>query len=712
MSSTLAKLKSTNFLALTLFLQVAVYITEFYDVPVARQVVGFIYFTFFPGFLILKILKLNELDKVETVLLSVGLSVAFLMLAGLLINEVGQLFGITRPLSFLTLTVVLNGIILVIGVLAYLRNGGTKLWKTGIFEGHPMAILLLGLPVLSVVGVESVNAYNNNSILLSMIVVISLMFAMAVMFKRILPPKLYPIAVLVIALSLVYHAALVSNYLVTFGSDITGEYFVFQIVRNDAHWSLTNPYLGDISVGRTYDMLSVTILPTIYSSLLNLNPVWVFKALTPTIFSFVPLGLYKVWSRFTGSKYAFIAAFFFMSYQSFYSETLGLNKQMIGELFFVLLLLVVFSKKLKRFNKITLFLIFSLALVVSHYALAEIFLLFISFALIASFIMKRPIENITISMLFIFSVVMFSWYIYTSSSSVFDAFVYFGNNVYSQLGEFLNPAARSVEVLRGLGLEAPPTIWNTVSRAFAYLTELFIFIGFIGVITKRTEIHVEGEYFMFTLISMAFLAALILVPGLANTMNMTRFYHILLFFIAPLCVVGAEVIAKLVLKGRDELTRMRVVSILLLLVLVPYFLFQTGFVYEVTKTESWSVPLSKYRMNTLQLYTFGYLDAYDLSGAEWLAKNVAVRQKQIYSDYLSWNALRSQGVYLGYIETLSNTTNVISNGTVYLSRLNVIEGKVVGVRGRNSWNTTELSFLQSLNKVYSNGGSEVYKETP
>jgi len=76
MNSVSTKGKSINFLAVILILQFIVFVTVFFDIPVARQVLGFCCFTFLPGFLILK-LKLNELDRVETVLFSVGLALRF-----------------------------------------------------------------------------------------------------------------------------------------------------------------------------------------------------------------------------------------------------------------------------------------------------------------------------------------------------------------------------------------------------------------------------------------------------------------------------------------------------------------------------------------------------------------------------------------------------------------------------------------------------------
>lgn len=707
MNSKLAKWRSRNFLLFILFLQSIAYAIVFFDVPVARQVIGFIYLTFVPGFVIIKLLKLDELGGLETVLFSVGLSVAFLMLAGFLLNEFGFLFGFSKPLSLMPLMIVLNSLVLIGGVLVYLRREDVKFLGVETLGLSPLALLFIVLPVLSVVGAVWVNVYENNLILLFLMIAISLLFVVGLISKKLLPPKLYSLAVLVIALSLLFHSSLISNYLISHGSDIPGESFVSRTTQNNARWASVSLYSWDQSFSRLNAMLSVTILPTIYSILLNMDVTWVLKVLYPLIFSFVPLVLYQLWQKILGKKRAFIAAFLLMAESTFFTELLGLGRQMVAELFFVLLLLVVLNKEMKPFKKTVCFMIFSCALIVSHYALAEIFLLFISLAWISLVAMKRSSRKITVSIVALFFILMFSWYIYTSNSAVFDSFVSFGNYVYDQLNQFFNPESRGQTVLRGLGLESPPSIWNTFSRAFAYITEFFIAVGFVGLITRRTKAHRDREHLMLTSIAIALLGALILVPGLANTMNITRFYHILLFFLAPLCVLGVEVLVKLVCKREKEL----MVSVLLLIVLVPYFLFQTGFVYEVTESESWSVPLSKYRMDGYRLYRGnGYIEDLSVFGAQWMWKNVDFQRAPLYADLSStYNVLTSYGyIYRGYVRILSNTTKVPIDGTVYLSPLNTVHRMVAGKS--YLYNLSELSFVDDMNKIYSNGGSEIYQE--
>ena len=694
MSSLIAKWKSFDFLLLILFLQLIVNVTIFLDIPVARQVIGFLYFTFVPGILIIKLLKINEIERLEKFLFSVGFSVAFLMITGLLINELGPLFGISTPLSTLPLLLIFNGFILACVTLIYFRDESFKFWGIKPHEFSPLTLLITIIPILSIIGAMFINIYQNNSLLLFMLIAISLAFIVIVSSKKI-SSTIYPLTVLMIAIAIVYHSSIVSNYLISLGSDVPSEYFVFKVTESNTHWDSTI-FLPNPNLGKYHTMLSITILPTIYSTLFKIDPTWIFKLIFPFIFAFVPLGLYQIWQTYTSKKYAFISAFLLIAQATFYTEMLRLNRQMIAELFFVLLLLIL-VKKMKPINKTVCFMIFSFALVTSHYALATIFLFFISFALVSLTILKRPSRNITVSMVVFFLILMFAWYIYTSKAIVFNSFVEVGNYVYQQLGDFFNPATRGSDVLRGLGLETPPTIWNAISRFFAYLTEALIAIGFIALITKRTSIHMKNEYFVFSTIAVGLLAMLIVVPGLAETLNMTRFYHVLLFFLAPFCVMGAEFIVKPFSRLKGEFA----VSVLLLLVLVPYFLFQTEFVYEIVGSDCWSVPLSGYRMNPIRLYGhFGYVDAYSVYGAQWLSKNVNINFSILYVDErVRDNVLTMYGMIPGGYP-LSNTTMVADKGVVFLGTLNVIK-EIVTFQGLQfSWNTSEISFIfENLNII-------------
>jgi uncharacterized membrane protein len=132
--------------------------------------------------------------------------------------------------------------------------------------------------------------------------------------------------------------------------------------------------------------------------------------------------------------------------------------------------------------------------------------------------------------------------------------------------------------------------------------------------------------------------------------------------------------------------------------------------FEVVGSDSWSVPLSMHRMSPSRLYwELGYINSYSIKGAEWLSKNIKVPSTQVYADsYSRSNELRGYGlIYVGYVEILSNSTQLKANSAIYLNPINVVGNNLVGKR--LLWNTSDLQFLNELNKVYSNGDSEVYK---
>jgi len=72
MNSLPVKWKSKNFLMFILFFQFSLLCMIFFDVPVARQVTGFLYLTIVPGLVIVKLLKLDkQFDSLGVVLFSV-----------------------------------------------------------------------------------------------------------------------------------------------------------------------------------------------------------------------------------------------------------------------------------------------------------------------------------------------------------------------------------------------------------------------------------------------------------------------------------------------------------------------------------------------------------------------------------------------------------------------------------------------------------------
>ncbi len=95
-----------------------------------------------------------------------------------------------------------------------------------------------------------------------------------------------------IAITLLFQYSLISNYVQ--GADIKVEYYVSTLTQSSGFWNSTASFTN-LVYGRFYNMLSITVLPTIYSNILNMDITWVFKIVYPLIFALVPLALYLLW---------------------------------------------------------------------------------------------------------------------------------------------------------------------------------------------------------------------------------------------------------------------------------------------------------------------------------------------------------------------------------------------------------------------------------
>jgi len=209
-----------------------------FDIPGLRQIVGFIFLAFIPGILILRILKVHNIGIVESLLYSVGLSIAFIYFTGLFANFVLPLIGVSKPISILPVMSTLAIFTLILGAIAYKRDKDFSATVRDCFVEFPRNdgekskffslpyLLLILLPILAIFGAHLVNLYQNNFLLLFFIIVVCCVVAM-VAFDR-LPKNAYPWAIAMIAISLLFHLSLISPTL--YGSDIQIEYYFQHIV--------------------------------------------------------------------------------------------------------------------------------------------------------------------------------------------------------------------------------------------------------------------------------------------------------------------------------------------------------------------------------------------------------------------------------------------------------------------------------------------------
>lgn len=680
------------------------------QIHILRQVIGFIYLTLVPGILILRILRLHKLRNIETILYTVGLSIAALMFTGLFMNSLYPFFGISAPISTIPLIITISVVVFVLCVLAYVRDKDFS--EPNFIDirnvlSSPVLFLCL-IPFLSIFGTYLVNFHQSNIFLMLMIVVIALV-VLLIAFDKFIPKNLYPLAVFVIAISLLYHRSLISMYLT--GWDIHAEYYFHKLVEMNGFW--------DSSISsNTNSVLSSTIFPTMYSNLLNLEGTWVFKIIYPFHFALVPLGLYHIFKKQTNEKIAFVSIFYFISLSMFYTGMISLAKQQMAEIFYMLLICAMFNKEMDTFKGKALYIVFGIGIVMSHYGTTYLYMLFSLVAFfILVYILKHKSKVFTQGAILLFIVFGLSWYMYTSSSSAFDTIVHTGDRIASSIyTEFLNP-----EASQALAILTRETIspLHKLSKSLYYISQFFILIGITELVLsvlKREEIKFDKEFAAFSIMSFGIFLVCVFVPHFTH-MNLHRMYHILMFFLAPFCVIGGVTVFRIVSRVvRASWTNESVRGSLrgLSVFLVIFLLFNTGFVYEVAKDHPVSISLSQESIKRygdakcINSFHAGYYPEQDIFSVKWISKN-RDNMSKIYADrhhkillFTSYGMIPDENV-------LTNTTKVKDSSYIYLGYQNVRYGLMYGPMLKEYWNLIDISpLLDERSEIYNNGNAKIY----
>lgn len=336
------------------------------EIPVFSPLIGFIYLTFVPGYLLLRILRLHNLGSVKSLMYGVGLSLSVLMFTGYIVNLCLPVFGVKAPLTLLNLGICFTVLVAVLSVISYLRDrnyfGDVNIDVNKFYR--PSFLFLCLLPFLAIFGSYFMNLYSNNFVTLVLIVLI--VFVLFLVVYDVIPEKLYIFAIWVVSISILYSSSLISS--MVWGWDVQNEFYLANLVLNYSLWNFNLPDAYNA-------LLSIVMVAPVYSLFTHVDLDHVFKLFYPFIFSLMPLGLYKIFrSQFDSSKLAFLAVFLFVSFNTFFIELVTISREMTAEFFMVLLLMLILERKYKS-NVVALLTIFSISLVVSHYSLTYFFLI-------------------------------------------------------------------------------------------------------------------------------------------------------------------------------------------------------------------------------------------------------------------------------------------------------------------------------------------------
>jgi len=746
------------------------------DLPGLRQVAGFLFLTFIPGLLILRILKVHNICATESMVYSAGLSIAFVMFSVTLINFILPLTGILRPISLLPVAISIAVLTLILMAVAFARDRG----YTGPAETPPKeklnlppVLFLILLLSLTILGVALIDAFQNNTLLVICLIIIAGVVGLAA-FGRFIQPTIYPFAIFIIGLCLLYQTTLMSPYPI--GSDIYTEYHFYRLAADNGFWNAAFP-------STVNSCLSITIMAPVYSLFLGIDGSWLFKAVYPFIFALVPLILFQAFLRQIGPKKAFLSVFFFVSVPTFSLEMIALCRQQVAELFLALVILLLVDRKLKPYQRLTVLCIFAAAIAVSHYALGFIGFVYIGLLLPCVLLIRSNFfhkiwdrvagqpggTNIAVDQpgtlrakaLVIFVAVYFiagaAWYGFIGSG--FNAGVLHG--LWTQQAQIISTEMR--RLAPGLDTQAPagtPALlqfnnrdglirtaigldFSAASpsgkgfRILQYITQLFLVIGCLRTILRPGRLRFTAEFLSLSLAGVFLILACLILPYFADYLNITRLYHIALMTLSPFCILGGEAVwlgaVSVWRRIKQAISGSRVsgfaggpgaieyedspggLKFITLAVLIPYFLFTSGFIYEVTGQNvtdkvdlPYSIALSSYRLDLA-----GVWYPQDGTTAQW-ASQESGNLINAYADQHAANLLRFYKFPGPVLDLPGDAVGLQQNSYIYLTDGNISRGEITfaittGLRQHVKFADIPgfENAIASSDRIYNNGGAQV-----
>jgi len=747
------------------------------DIPVLRQIAGFIFLAFIPGVLILRIFRIHGINAIEGLVYSTGLSIAFVLLSGALINLILPVVGIQRPLSLLPVTIAIGSLVVILMIFAWVRDKSFTPPATTLpvpkIPLVPVLSLIL-LVALTVLGVTLIDCFQSNILLLICLIGIAAVIGLAA-FGKFITPALYPLTIFTIGLCLLYQTTLMSPYPI--GSDIYTEYHFYRLAADAGFWNASIPNIVN-------SCLSITILAPVYSLFMGVDGNWLFKAVYPFIFALVPLILFEAFSRQIGPKRALLSVFFFISVPTFSMEMIALCRQQIAELFLALIILLLVERKLQHWQKITALIIFAVSMVVSHYALGLIGFAYIAFLLLSMLIIRnRPCRRLwgcitgqtdgdinataheagstgvkaLIILLAVFFIAGASWYGFIASglnaatfNSIWTEQTQIISTQIGRLVEGIHPQTpaqapafiqfnnRDGLIRTAVGLDFPDASPPGKGfRILQYITQLLLIIGFLKTILRPGKSGFKVEFMSLSVAGIFLILACLIMPRFADYLNVTRLYHIALMTLAPFCILGGEAVWRGAVDAWQRIKRaiagnrasgfvsrpgttgyddrpggLRFVA---LVVLIPYFLFTSGCIYEITgqsMTEKvdlpYSIALSSYRLDLA-----GVLYAKDGAAAQWVSQR-SDNLTGVYADRHGANLLRFYEFHGSVLDLPHDARNLLPNSYIFLNTVNISHRAITfavatGLRQYIIWDDIPglTQVIDDGRRIYNNGDAHI-----
>ncbi|MBA2858828.1 putative membrane protein [Methanococcus maripaludis] len=686
------------------------------ETPILRTVIGFIYVSFVPGYLILRILRLNKLDSLESFLYSVGLSIFFVMLVGFLINILYPNFGITdKPISELPIILSVSVSVCLLLFLSYfsdLKDNNPEYTNLKDII-NPQFLLLTLIPFLAFFGSYIANFYSNNLLLMFFYAFLAAYLLIIIFSEKSLN---YPYILFIISISVLLITNLSGG---TYIKIYDGEGIV---PINTVEKGIFEDNIKD----NYYSVIGNGLYVPIIMKILSINLITTYKYFFAFVYSLIPLLVYltiKSLNILKNEKEIFFSAVLFLTLSPFLNLLPFLKKQGLSMFFLALFFYSFFNNS--NTKKTTIITISLISIIWSHYGIASLLLVQLILVSLILYIIKNILKKkyaYTNNLLSKFSVLyillFFSWYLYISNGSLIQSLFNISSTVYSSIF--------SLDIESSRGYSTLSTFHSTLSIINKLLNISILGLSSTGLFLALYNFIVKKEFFnknflIYLIMSSMYTIILILtlIPGFA-VMNVSRLTSVSFLLLSPYPLYFVSIFNKFKSKIHTPLNGYA--NKLICTLVCINFLISSGFVGEIFNQHPMQLSISKESlknsedMGDISKYYTGMTLPRDVQGTKWIAKN-RISNNKINAIL---GHMDSVGVFQPYagIEWYKLTKiqkdryNDIK-GYVFLHTINTAPKIGIYTDAYATqlyyYNCSQLLFkLESDSKIYDNSGSQIY----
>jgi uncharacterized membrane protein len=740
------------FLAITLFLIIVNFLVGFeVNFLYLRQILGFLFLIFIPGLLIMLCFKIRTLKFWEFLVYTIGLSIAFIMFTGLVVNWTLPALNLTdKPLSLYPILCCFDIFLVVLGIVAWFRNKYLDPIKVTVPKLDALNsiffIIPMTFPVLAILGAFLLNNHGTNILTMIMLGGIAIYVLLLTIFRKRLNENIWPWAIWMISLALVWMTSMRGWGIPS--HDILFESKIFELTNQNSYWDIN-------SFPNAYNScLSLNILPQIFYLFNNFSENFLFKFVLVFGTSLIPLICLIFFNLLFKKKIiGFFSSFFMITNIVFMLELPMEIRQSFALIFFGLFLITLYLETIPFRIKKILIIFFGISIIVSHYSTAYIFLSIISLTYFGNLIYKQfkkreiikeldlkpqnykfPLTGVFVLLLLLFG---FLWYsqITPTSTGIVDTMsktLLNLNNIFSdelkqqdtsltkQINIFYQPENLTKTLIKyqeesnlngsynlnyPINLVYPKILTPLINTNFSkilsfinnFITLIFkglIFLGVFLMFIYKKRFKINTPFLLMAIISIILLLLIIMLPFLSSSYSTARFFIQTLFILSP-CAFIINLLTK-------ENTSSKLIYFFSL-ILIFTFLFNAGFI-----TQIFGGDYPVYNLNNGgNLYDELYFFKSDDLSLIWILSG----HNQVNAD----NSLKTRLAIKGY------QYNLISDDvlpSMVETESYVIEGYTNNLMGRTFkifnnrlifFNFPEEFFNKNKNEIYNNGDSNIFK---